>query len=219
MAPARGGGNFDPTKGKQYEVGIKYQPPGSDSMITASLFQLTQQNVTTADPVYSGYSVQDGEVRSRGLELEAKTSQAAGLNVAASYTYLDAEITKDNANLVTGVSKKGLRPASVPRHMAGLFVDYTVRTGPLAGLGLGSGIRYVGSSYNAANTIKIGGYTLVDAVVRYDLGQLSQDLKGLRASISATNLFDKRYFTPGFYDQSVFYGNRRAVVGTLSYSW
>lgn len=219
LAPARGGGNFDPTKGKQYEVGIKYQPPGSDSMITASLFQLTQQNVTTADPVYSGYSVQDGEVRSRGLELEAKTSLAAGLNVAASYTYLDAEITKDNANLVTGVSKKGLRPASVPRHMAGLFVDYTVRTGPLAGLGLGSGVRYVGSSYNAANTIKIGGYALVDAVVRYDLGQLSQDLKGLRASISATNLFDKRYFTPGFYDQSVFYGNRRAVVGTLSYSW
>lgn len=219
MAPARGGGNFEPTKGKQYELGIKYQPPGSDSMITASLFQLTQQNVTTADPVYSGYSVQDGEVRSRGLELEAKTSLAAGLNVAASYTYLDAEITKDNANPITGASKKGLRPASVPRHMGGLFVDYTVGTGPLAGLGLGGGVRYVGSSYNAANTVKIGGYTLVDAVLRYDLGQLSPDLKGFRASLSATNLFDKRYFTPGFYDQSVFYGNRRAVVGTLSYRW
>lgn len=219
MAPARGGGNFDPTKGKQYEVGVKYQPPGSDSSITASLFQLTQQNVTTADPLYSGYSVQDGEVRSRGLELEAKTSLAAGLNVAASYTYLDAEITKDNANLVTGVSKKGLTPASVPRHMAGLFVDYTLRTGALAGLGLGGGVRYVGSSYNAANTVKIGGYTLVDAVLRYDLAQLSPDLKGMRVSLSATNLFDKRYFTPGFYDQSVFYGNRRAVVGALTYRW
>ncbi|WP_231755228.1 TonB-dependent siderophore receptor [Bordetella sp. N] len=219
LAPSRGGGNFDPTKGKQYELGLKYQPPGSDSTYTASLFQLTQQNVTTADPLYSGYSVQDGEVRSRGLELEAKTALTSGLNVAASYTYLDSEITKDNANLATGVSKKGLRPASVPRHMAGLFVDYTQRTGPLAGVGVGAGVRYVGSSYNSPNTVKIGGYTLVDAVLRYDLGQLSSDLKGLRASLSATNLFNKRYFTPGFYDQSVFYGNRRAVVGTLSYRW
>lgn len=62
--PARDGGNFDPTKGKQYEVGIKYQPTGSDSMITASLFQLTQQNVTTADPVYSAIRCRTA-VRSR----------------------------------------------------------------------------------------------------------------------------------------------------------
>ncbi|WP_244193813.1 TonB-dependent siderophore receptor [Bordetella genomosp. 12] len=219
LAPARGGGTFDPTKGKQYEVGVKYQPPGSDSLLTASLFQLTQSNVSTADPLYSGYSVQDGEVRSRGLELEAKTALTPSLNVGASYTYVDAEITKDNANLVTGISKKGLHPASVPRHMAGLFADYAIHGGPLAGLEIGGGIRYVGSSYNAANTVKIGGYTLFDAILRYDLGQLSPSLKGFRASLSATNLFDKRYFTPGFYDQSVFYGNRRTIVGTLNYRW
>jgi iron complex outermembrane receptor protein len=37
--------------------------------------------------------------------------------------------------------------------------------------------------------------------------------------VTATNLFDRRYFSPGFYENSVFYGNRRAVLATLSYSW
>ncbi len=41
---------FAPTTGQQYEAGIKYQPPGSNTIVTASLFNITQQNVLTADP-------------------------------------------------------------------------------------------------------------------------------------------------------------------------
>lgn len=94
--------------------------------------------------------------------------------MAASYTYLDAESPRTTPILSPALARRACAQRRCPRHMAGLFVDYTVRTGPLSGLGLGTGVRYVGSSYNAANTVKIGGYTLVDAVVRYDLGRFGQ---------------------------------------------
>jgi iron complex outermembrane receptor protein len=42
-----GGSVFKPTEGKQYEIGIKYQPPGSNSFITAAIFDLRQSNVLT----------------------------------------------------------------------------------------------------------------------------------------------------------------------------
>lgn len=44
-----GGSVFKPTEGKQYEIGIKYQPPGSNSFITAAIFDLRQSNVPTMD--------------------------------------------------------------------------------------------------------------------------------------------------------------------------
>jgi len=47
----REGKTFVPTTGKQYEVGIKYQPVGSRSLYSAALFDLRQQNVLTTDDV------------------------------------------------------------------------------------------------------------------------------------------------------------------------
>ena len=40
-----------------------------------------------------------------------------------------------------------------------------------------------------------------------------------RKTNNASNLFDKTYFTPGFYTGSVLYGYRRTVLATLRYRW
>ena len=45
----------------------------------------------TTDPVDPNFSVQTGEVRNRGLELEAKAELDFGLSFTAAYTYIDAE--------------------------------------------------------------------------------------------------------------------------------
>lgn len=204
-------GNFlQPTEGEQYELGIKYQPPGYNSFVTVSAFDLTQKNVT--DQAADGNVTQSGKVRSRGLELEAKASLNDNLNLLGSYAYTDAEITED-------ATYKGNVPRSTPRNTASAWLDYTLASGPLEGLGIGVGQRYVGSSYNIQNTVKVPQYTLTDASVRYDLGKLGASLKGTRLQVTATNLFDKHYFTPGFYENTVFYGTRRNVVATLSYDW
>lgn len=213
-APQRGGGMFEPTEGTQYEAGVKYQPPGMNSFISASVFEITQTNVTTGDPLYTGYSMQNGEVRSRGIELEGKLDVTEELSLIAAYAFIDAEITEDN-----DISKIGLTPSAVPEHMASLWADYTFSSGPLEGLGLGAGARYIGTSFNNSNTVKVPSYTLYDAAIRYDLGALRPDLEGATLALNVTNLTDEKYVTPGFYENTVFYGKRRQILGTLTYRW
>lgn len=217
------GQSFKPTTGEQYEAGIKYEPQGWRALFTASVFQITQQNVLTTDPVNVGYSVQDGEVRSRGIELEAKANITANLDIIASYTYLDAAVTQANPN-DAGISKVGTAPSGVPHNSAALWAYYTFREGALDGLGIGAGLRYVGSSWAVMNEsnggqVAIPGYTLVDASLRYDLGKLNEQLRGATFSLSGTNLFNTEYYTAGFYANSVIYGTRRTIYASLNYRW
>lgn len=209
------GAPFKPTTGRQYEAGIKYQPTGFDSFITVAAFELTQQNVLTTDPDHVNFSIQTGEVQARGVEVEGKMSLAAGLSVTAAYTFLDAEVTKSNtANL-------GKRPISIPEHTASLWADYTFQRGPWTGAGVGAGVRYVGPTYgNATNTVEVPDYTLFDAGFRYDLERLSNDLKGVRFSVNAANLFDHEHVASCSNAPTLcYYGLRRTVYATLSYRW
>lgn len=209
---------FKPTKGEQYEAGIKYQPPGTDSLLTASVFQIRQRNVLTPDPdpqrATLGFSVQTGEVRVRGLELEARTELARGWTMLASYTYLDDEVTKSNRD-----GEVGNRLAGTPTHQASLWTDYTMQEGPLQGLGLGAGVRYVGSTYDTTNVTKTPDYTLVDLNLHYDLGRASQALRGARVALSVTNLTDKYYLTECSTGQGCTQGVGRTVLATFNYRW
>ncbi|TWT02865.1 TonB-dependent siderophore receptor [Reyranella sp. CPCC 100927] len=201
---------FEPSKARQFEAGVKYQPPGINGYVTASVFNITQTNVATADPNNPGFFNQTGETRSRGFELEGKTTLTEGLSVIGSYAYLDAKVTKDTV-------LKGKRLEKVPRHSASLWLDYAFQSGDFRGLRLGAGVRYVGRTTNATNVDKIPGYALFDASISYEVGNLIHSLEGLKLSVSAANLFDKRYFTSSFYQGTVLEGNRRTVYATLSH--
>lgn len=210
-SPQRGTTPFEPTKGKQWEAGLKYQPSGSNSFVTASVFELTRTNVPTADLANPIYNVQEGEVRSRGVELSATANLASGWNLIAAYTYTDAEVTKSNTNTL------GNTPEAVPRNMVSLWSDYTVQSGLLAGLNFGGGVRYMGSTFNSANTAKVADYTLFDAAVRYDFGAHTPSLKGWTADLTVRNLFDKDYVASCTY--ACFYGEGRTVLGRVTYKW
>ncbi len=215
MAPQRGGTGFSPTEAEQYEVGLRYQSPSRDMLVTLSGFQITQTNVLTTDPVYTNYSVQQGEVESRGIEVEGHFSPVPGLNLIASYTYLNTEVTRSNAGLV------GNRPAGVPNSMANAWADYTIQEGNLlAGLTVGGGVRYIGSTYgDAANTFKVDGYTLFDAMLRYDLGQLSPELRGMQATFNMTNIADKQYVSACSSTTGCYWGLGRTFLAGLRYRW
>jgi iron complex outermembrane receptor protein len=105
---------FKPTRGRQYEVGVKYQPKGFNSFITLSAFHLTQQNVLTADPEHDFFSVQRGEIRSRGIEVEGKANLGEGLGLTAAYTYLDSVVTRANEDT------QEKHPVGIPKHQASL---------------------------------------------------------------------------------------------------
>ena len=199
---------FEPTKGKQIEVGLKYQPPGYDALVTVSGFQIVETNTLTTDPNDPAFSVQRGEIRSRGFEVEAKTTLEFGLDVIAAYTYTDVELTKDEDG------NKGNMPSATPRHRASLWGDYTIQQGDFANLGFGAGIRYTGESYgNDANTFKVADYAVVDAAIHYDY-------EGMTFGVNATNLFNKKYVASCYDgDSGCYYGERLQVIGTVKYRW
>lgn len=214
------GNAFKPMTGEQYELGLKYQPPGSNSFITVSAFQLTQENVTTPDPdpTHVGFSVQTGESRVRGLELEAKASLHERLDLLASYAYMDSEVTR--ANAAAGASLEGNELIQVPAHQGSLWLDYTLGDGPLQGTGVGVGARYMSASYgDAANSLEMPGRTLFDASLHYDLGKAASSLDGAELRLSANNLLDKRYVSYCQNTLQCFYGQSRTMLATLTYRW
>jgi iron complex outermembrane receptor protein len=224
-----GGLPFKATTGQQYEAGVKYKPTAFEGLFTLSAFNLTQQNVLTTDLAHTSTNTattlcssttcqtQTGEVRSRGIEFGGKVTPFTGFNLVAAYTYTDAEVTKSAVSGVTGKV-----PAGVPAHTASLWGDYRIQSGAFRGLGLGLGVRYIGSSYgDQTNTdaMRVPAYTLVDAGLNYDFAELGPVLRGWRGSINATNLFDKRYVSACASTTQCFYGAGRAVVATLAYRW
>jgi len=208
------GAAFKPKEATQYEAGVKYQPTGYNSTITVAAFQLTEQNRETTDLANSGFSIQKGEIRSRGIEVEGVASLGNGLSLIAAYTHLDLEITEsddgDVGNTLTGVAE----------NWASLWGDYRIDEGDFAGLGLGLGIRYVGSSYgDAENTFKVPSYALLDAAVHYDFAGLGSELEGWQLAVNAKNLLDKNFIASCERLDRCFQGVGRNVLATLKFRW
>jgi iron complex outermembrane receptor protein len=193
-----------PETGEQFELGIKYQPAGSSSFLTASVFDLRKQNVTTLDPTNVALRVQTGEVRSRGLELEGKASLARGLDLIASYTWLDAKVTRSNDPL-----ELGKMPFQTAHNTAKLWLDYAFQNEALRGWSLGGGVRQTGPTVaDTYNAYYNEGYTVFDAAVHYHAGPI-------RFALNATNLFDKATTA----NRAQFYGQGRNVTATVAYRW
>ncbi|WP_029589737.1 ferrichrome porin FhuA [Franconibacter helveticus] len=200
---------FAPSKGEQYEAGVKYVPKDMPIVITGAVYQLTKTNTLTTSPDDATLQVPSGEVRSRSVELEAKAAVNANINLTASYTYIDAEYTKDT-NL------KGNAVEQVPRNMGSLWGDYTFNDGPLSGLTIGTGGRFIGSSYgDPANTFKVGSAAVMDAVVKYDLARFG--LAGSSVAVNVNNLLDREYVSSCFQTYGCFWGAERQVTATATF--
>jgi iron complex outermembrane receptor protein len=209
------GGVFKPTTGEGAEIGVKFKPVGSNLMLTAAVFELTQQNVLTADPTNVFFSIQTGEVRVRGFEFEARGNVTKELEIVGGYNKYDPKVTRSNDGFV------GNYLVNTALDQASLWAKYTWYDGPVAGLGIGGGVRYVGRSFgDAANTILIPDYTLFDATVSFDFKYLRPDLKGWSAQVNATNLTN-RYYVSSCVTGLAYcgLGAARTVLGTVKYAW
>src|SRR5690606_8558629 len=79
---------FDPRRGKQVEAGLRYQPPGSNSMYTVSVYDLEENNRITSD--LGGNSVQTAGVKAKGVELDVAANLTSKIDLLANYTYTHA---------------------------------------------------------------------------------------------------------------------------------
>ncbi|KQQ49285.1 ferrioxamine B receptor [Pseudomonas sp. Leaf127] len=215
------GNPLAPTDGKQWEAGLKYQPPGTDDLFTASVFRIDQENLASKLPQENFYRP-IGAVRSQGLELEAHLQLNDNFKLLGSYTLTDIEYSKSMPSTLSTpgniIENKGHSPTQAPRHMASLWGDYAFNSGALDGLRLGAGVRYVGSSWaDAENTLKVPSYTLYDASVGYDLGKVG--LKGVDVRVNANNLTNESYVASCASLSYCYVGEERNVSATLSYQF
>lgn len=204
----RTGSRFKPTEGEQYEAGIRWQPPGTSAMFSMAAYQLTKQNVTVSDPADSMFQTQLGEVRSRGIEIEARGEISHGTNVIAAYTYTDAKTTKSSPLTPDALGRTG----GIPRNTFALWLDQDFGRLGLPGLHTGIGIRRMDSYPSESdNTLINRALTLVDFMASYTNGPW-------RFALNISNLADKRYATCTASNQCV-WGESRRAIASVGYRW
>lgn len=194
------GEQLKPETGKQSEIGLKFA--SEDGRLTSGLavYDLKRQNVSAFDPANTGYNLQIGEQRSKGVEADMAMDLRNGWNLIGGYTYTDSEVTKDNvaANVGTPLN-------SVPRHAATLWGTYTFRQAALHGVSVGAGVRYSGAMRGYSYSYTIPGYTLADAALNY-AGN------GYKLALNVKNLFDKKYYPGALSNNVVALGDPRQVL-------
>ncbi|RXE46514.1 TonB-dependent siderophore receptor [Chromohalobacter israelensis] len=203
---------LEPMEGEQWETGLKYQPPGTEDRYSLSLFRITQENVATKEQPTDPYR-SIGEIESQGLELEARKQLTEGLRLQAAYSYTDITYAKSDVD-----SEEGSHAIYAPRHQASLWSHYAFQSEALAGLDAGLGVRYYADiQADRANTEQVPDYTLVDAMLGYDLGQMG--MSGMQVQLNVGNLLDKEYVASCNSLQYCYFGAERNVRASLTYDF
>jgi iron complex outermembrane receptor protein len=203
------GSSLKPREGEQTEVGIKYQPEGSNSLITFAYFDLEENNLV--DFVAGGRTQPGLTIETRGFEVEALLV-LDDFTFDFNYRHLDAEEVDE-----FGVSVP--RP-SLPDNAGSLWTNWT--PSDIEGLRVGVGVRYAsenesnGTAFLPANAfaptpvqVKTDGYTVVDAMIGYEWA-------GYDLTLNLRNIGDKDFYATCLSRGDCFPGEQRTVVGTIT---
>lgn len=201
------GQRFKPTEGEQMEIGVRWQPQGEGGLLlSAAAYELRQSNVLTTDPVNPQFSVQTGQARSRGAELEVRGPVTRHLEVVGAYAYTDRRITRSNRP-----AEIGRRAAEVPYHQASLWGHYRLAAWGLPAWTVGAGVRYTGDMVDGtANATRVAGYGLVDAMLAWQDGPW-------RVALNVRNVADKEFLTCN--GNFCRHGNPRSATLSAAYRW
>ncbi len=198
-----------PERGKQYEIGAKYAPRGTNALFSAAIYDLTQDDVTIAVVQGNGNIVREtvGETRVRGFDLEAKAELSVNLTLLGGYSYMNTEVVR--GTLGSGVSIKGNEFVAAPEHSASLWTYYSI---PGTKMSVGLGARYTGSYYfNATNAAESDSATLFDAAFTYRIFDATE------LAINVSNLFDEQHVVGS--GTADYYNPGREITAKLSYNW
>lgn len=178
------GSMLDPRIGHQAELGAKTSLLQDKLCIDASLFYIIDDGRAykiSPQPAY----INGGRVESRGAEFEARTYPIDGLELMASYTYLNTKITKSSDG------DEGLAFSPVePEHTLKVFASYRFISGVMKGFALGANVMFQTESYASVLTPERNqpAYALLNAFVSYEIG------KHVSLHFNVNNIFDQVYY-------------------------
>jgi iron complex outermembrane receptor protein len=190
-----------PREGEQWELGLKYQPPGTRTYVTVAWFDIEESNLPNPSSlVTSPDQQQEGVGEVQGIEIEAQT-RLGDWYLEGAYTKLDTE------------SAEGVEFASVPEEQASAWIAWEPSADRVRGLRLGLGVRHVGenssTSVPAGVRVETDGYTVVDALIGYTRAQWE-------ATLNLRNLGDEAYYGTCLARGDCFPGEERTVVARLT---
>ncbi len=198
---------------QQWEAGVKTEFMDGRWTATLSYFDLTKQNIATGhpDPVLAalGFSVQTGEARNKGVELDVAGEVLPGMDVIATYAYTHSEILQNNDGTV------GNRFPNVPKHAGSLWSVYRFQEPRLKGWKVGAGLLARGERQgNRENNYQMPGYVLVNLMASYTI---HVGPTRLTAQLNVDNLLGQEYFpsSAGFGRGRIDVGTPRFFMGSL----
>ncbi|MBX9898657.1 MAG: TonB-dependent receptor [Qipengyuania sp.] len=161
-----GNASLQPERSTSYDLGVELGRRGAGTHFALTGFRRDSSDLIgfascfgSAAPLCAtrpfGYYANIARARAQGIEVEAGAQVTEGLRISGLYALID---TADRTS--------GRDLARRPRHAATLFADYAAPFG----LSLGADLRLVGASFdNAANSVRLGGYALVDVRAAFAL--------------------------------------------------
>jgi iron complex outermembrane receptor protein len=191
------GNLFKPLRGDQVEAGVKYQPAGSATSFTASVFSLKEKNRIVSDSTNPNYGRQVDATKNKGVELELKTTLARDVDLIANYTNIDVD----------------RKLTEQPRNQVSMWGKYRFSIAGVPGFSAGAGVRYMSGFTDVDGTSagpRVPSVTLVDLMLAYESAKW-------RYALNINNATDKTYFSTCLSRGDCWYGARRSVVASATY--
>ena len=174
-----------PETSRNVEGGVKLALRQAHLSGTIAVFDQTRRNVAAPDPNDVHFSIQVGEQRARGAEVDLTWEPTSAFSLLATYAYTEAEVTKTT---VESEIPLGDRLPRVPRNSARIAARYRVLDGAAKGVSFGAGVTaFSAREVTLPNSVSVPGYAALDAQAAYDFGWFT-------VAVSAVNLGGRRAF-------------------------
>jgi TonB-dependent siderophore receptor len=201
---------LEPETGEIYEGGLKTEWFDGRLGATVAVFRLDRDNVAVPAPgIGNDFSIPAGVQRSDGSELEVNGEILPGWNLSLGVSLLDSKFVEKDDPF------HGSRPAGAADWQVGYYTSYELQSGPLKGLGLGTGMFAIGERGVSpfVPDANLEGYKRVDI-------NAFHNFEHFRVALQVRNVFDETYVEgadrPGAYAT---FGSPTAVLLRLEGRW
>jgi len=205
---------FDPVEANDIEGGIKKTFFEGRLKTSLGVYQITKQNVLVSDPENINFSIQLGEIQSKGIEFDLQGELTPDLNIVLNYANTNVEITED-----TNPDNIGTRVAGHAKHLTNGWLNYTFPvTSKLKGVGASLGYQYQVDrsawAWGADNQSDLPDYFRLD-------GGLSWRNDHFRIQANVNNILDEYLYSGSNYGSYLYWQSEPGINGriTVTYSF
>lgn len=210
----KSGNTFDPVEAIDIEGGIKKSFFDGRLKTSLGVYQITKENVLVTDPEDTNFSIQLGEIQSKGIEFDMQGEITPELNVVLNYANTNVEITKD-----TNPANMEKKVAGHAKHMTNGWLNYNFSNlSKLKGFGASFGYQYQVDrsawSWGADNKTDLPDYFRLD-------GGLSWKNNKVRVQLNINNILDEYLYSGSNYGTYLYWQSEPGINGrfTVTYNF